>query len=82
MPKRIVAGCPSLGHLSWARKKGDDKRRVDEEHKKHPLVTEKSHCFIAGQRIVVLHVFVKKAQETPDKELRLARKRMKEVRNG
>ena len=22
---RIFAGCPSLGHLSWARKKGDDK---------------------------------------------------------
>ena len=23
MPSRIFAGCPSLGHLSWARKKGD-----------------------------------------------------------
>jgi phage-related protein len=34
------------------------------------------------QRIVILHAFLKKSQETPEKELRLARKRMKEVRNG
>lgn len=40
------------------------------------------YCFIVGQRIVILHAFVKKTQDTPDNELRLARKRMKEVRNG
>jgi len=40
------------------------------------------YCFIEGQRIFMLHAFVKKTQETPEKELRLARKRMKEVRNG
>jgi len=40
------------------------------------------YCFVVGQRIVMLHAFVKKTQETPEKELRLARKRMKEVRNG
>lgn len=40
------------------------------------------YCYIDGARIVILHAFVKKTQETPDKELRLARKRMKEVRNG
>jgi len=40
------------------------------------------YCFVVGQRIMVLHAFVKKTQETPEKELRLARKRMKEVRNG
>ncbi len=40
------------------------------------------YCYIEGQRIVMLHAFVKKTQETPEKELRLARKRMKEVRNG
>jgi phage-related protein len=40
------------------------------------------YCYVAGQRIVVLHAFVKKTPETPEKDLRLARKRMKEVRNG
>jgi phage-related protein len=40
------------------------------------------YCFFDGQRIVMLHAFIKKTQETPEKELRLARKRMKEIRNG
>jgi phage-related protein len=40
------------------------------------------YCFVAGQRIVILHAFVKKTQETPEQDLRIARKRMKEVRNG
>ncbi|MEI6452422.1 MAG: type II toxin-antitoxin system RelE/ParE family toxin [Actinomycetes bacterium] len=40
------------------------------------------YCFVVGQRVVVLHAFVKKTQATPDRELAIARKRMKEVRNG
>lgn len=37
------------------------------------------YCTQVGQRIVVLHSFVKKTQETPAAELRVARKRLKEV---
>jgi len=40
------------------------------------------YCFLMGRRAVVLHAFVKKSQQTPDPELRLARKRMKEVLHG
>ncbi|MDP2157131.1 MAG: type II toxin-antitoxin system RelE/ParE family toxin [Nitrospirota bacterium] len=40
------------------------------------------YCYADGHRIVILHAFVKKTQETPEKELRLARKRKKEIRNG
>lgn len=40
------------------------------------------YCFIAGQRVVILHAFVKKTQNTPEQDLRIARKRMKEVQNG
>ena len=40
------------------------------------------HCFIEGRRIVVLHAFVKKTQKTPKAEVRLARRRIREVRNG
>jgi phage-related protein len=40
------------------------------------------YCFVVGQQVVVLHAFVKKSQVTPQRDLDIARKRMKEVRNG
>jgi phage-related protein len=40
------------------------------------------YCFLVGQRVMVLHAFVKKSQQTPARELKLARKRMKEIRNA
>ena len=40
------------------------------------------YCFLIGKRIVVVHAFIKKTQQTPDKELKLARKRAKELLNG
>jgi phage-related protein len=40
------------------------------------------YCIMVGRELVVLHSFIKKTQDTPDKELALARKRLKEVRNG
>ena len=40
------------------------------------------YCFATGERVVILHAFVKKTQETPERDLRIARERMKEVRNG
>jgi phage-related protein len=38
------------------------------------------YCFLIGQRVVVLHSFVKKSQETPRRELNVAIKRMKEIK--
>lgn len=40
------------------------------------------YCFMLGRRIVVLHAFIKKTQQTPDRELKLARKRLKELQDG
>jgi len=40
------------------------------------------YCFLVGRRVVVAHAFVKKTQQTPDKELKLARKRMREIDRG
>jgi phage-related protein len=40
------------------------------------------YCTQVGRSIVMLHSFVKKTQETPDAELRLARKRLKDVQHG
>lgn len=40
------------------------------------------YCFLVGRRIIILHAFLKKTQTTPQPELAIARKRMKEVHNG
>lgn len=40
------------------------------------------YCTLAGQRIVMLHQFVKKSDKTPARELDTARKRMKEIKHG
>jgi phage-related protein len=40
------------------------------------------YCFLQGKRVVVLHAFIKKSQQTPDNELKMARKRLKEVIHG
>jgi phage-related protein len=40
------------------------------------------YCFLVGKRVVVLHAFVKKTQQTPDQELKLARRRLKELLDG
>ena len=40
------------------------------------------YCFLVGRRVVVLHAFIKKSQRTPDREINIARKRLKEVQNG
>ena len=36
-------------------------------------------CTKTGKNIIILHSFVKKSQKTPEKELRIARKRLAEV---
>ena len=40
------------------------------------------YCFLVGKRVVVVHAFIKKTQQTPDKELKLARKRVKDLNHG
>lgn len=38
--------------------------------------------FSSARQIVVLHAFIKKTQQTPERELKLARRRLKDVKNG
>ena len=40
------------------------------------------YCFVVGQRVVVVHSVVKKTQATPQRDLDIARRRMKEMRDG
>ena len=40
------------------------------------------YCTLIGQRIVMLHSFVKKTQKTPSQELNIALQRLKEIKNA
>lgn len=40
------------------------------------------YCCLRGHRVVVLHAFIKKTQTTPQRDLKVARQRMKEVDDG
>ena len=37
------------------------------------------YCTVKGQKIIILHAFIKKSQKTPKKDLDLARNRRKDV---
>jgi phage-related protein len=39
-------------------------------------------CTLTGRKIVILHQFVKKSDKTPQRELAIARRRMKEVKDA
>ena len=40
------------------------------------------YCTISGQKIILLHGFIKKTDKTPKKEINIAVKRMQEVMHG
>ena len=40
------------------------------------------YCTLVGKEIVILHSFIKRTQDTPERELAMARKRLKEVKNA
>jgi phage-related protein len=40
------------------------------------------YCTQVGKIIIVLHSFIKKSQQTPDKELQIATRRLKEIKNA
>ena len=39
-------------------------------------------CALVGRRVMMLHSFIKKSQKTPQREIEIARKRMKEVKHA
>jgi phage-related protein len=40
------------------------------------------YCYLVGERVVVLHAFVKKTRAAPKRDLEIARRRLKEVLSG
>jgi phage-related protein len=68
---------PSLG-MPYTRAMGDglfEMRLSDKDG-----IARVFYCTIEKYEIFVLHSFVKKTRTTPDRELQLARKRLKEVK--
>lgn len=39
-------------------------------------------CFTVGKHIVVLHAFIKKSRQTPEREQKMARRRLKGLQDG
>ena len=74
--KRMVEHGPNLG-MPHTRGMGDGLFEV--RAKSAEGIGRAFYCALVGQRIVVLHGFIKKTDKTPLKELKLARDRMKEM---
>lgn len=77
--EQMVESGPNLG-LPYTRPFGDglfEMRAKGEEG-----IGRAFFCTLIGRRIVILHRFIKKTQQTPSKELKIARKRLKEVQGG
>lgn len=45
-------------------------------------ITRVFFCTVVNRKIIFLHQFIKKSDKTPARELEIARKRMKEVKNA
>ena len=76
---RMVEHRPNLG-LPHARAMGDGLFEVRARGSEG--IGRAFFCTRIGQRIVILHGFIKKSQATPKGELQMARKPLLEVRNG
>ncbi|TAL94413.1 MAG: type II toxin-antitoxin system RelE/ParE family toxin [Rhodanobacter sp.] len=50
--------------------------------KGHEGIARIFYCTLVGKRIVVLHSFIKKSQKTPAKEIKIAKRRMAEVKGN
>ena len=77
--EQMVVSGPNLG-LPYTRPFGDGLFEI--RAKGAEGIGRAFFCSLVGQRVVILHGFIKKAQQTPHKELKLARRRLKEVLNG
>jgi len=69
-------------HLGMPYTRSMDKGLFDLRLKAAEGIVRVFYFVRTGQRIVMLHQFVKKSQKTPPKELKIARRRMKEIENA
>lgn len=77
--EQMVESGPNLG-LPYTRPFGDGLFEI--RAKGREGIGRAFFCTLVDRRIVILHGFIKKTQQTPARELKLARKRQKEVQHG
>jgi phage-related protein len=76
--ERITVSGPNLG-LPYTRPFGDGLFEI--RAKGHDGIGRAFFCQLINRQVVILHGFIKKTQNTPVKELQLARKRLKEIKS-
>lgn len=74
--ERITVFGPNLG-LPFTRSMGDGLFEI--RAKGREGIGRAFFCTVTGTKIIILHSFIKKSRKTPVRELKIARKRMKEV---
>ncbi len=77
--EQMVGSGPNLG-MSYTRPFGDGLFEI--RAKGVEGIGGAFFCAMVGRRVVILSGFIKKSQQTPSSELKLARKRLKEVQRG
>ena len=75
--ERITEHGPNLG-MPYTRAMGDGLFEI--RAKGQEGIGRALFCTVVGKRIVILHGFIKKTEQTPRRALDTARRRMKEVR--
>lgn len=75
--ERITEHGPNLG-MPYTRAMGDGLFEI--RAKGHEGIGRALFCTVVGKRIVILHGFIKKTEQTPPRALDAARRRMKEIR--
>ena len=78
LTERIKLYGPNLG-MPFTRSIGDGLFEIRAKGKEG--IGRALFCTVVGNKIIILHAFIKKSQKTPHKELKIARQRLKEVRN-
>lgn len=76
LTSRMVNYGPNLG-MPHTRAMGDGLFEI--RAKAEEGIGRAFYCAMVGRQIVILHGFVKKSDKTPQRELDVARKRLKEV---
>ena len=78
LTERIKLYGPNLG-MPFTRSIGDGLFEIRAKGKEG--IGRALFCTVVGNKIIILHAFIKKSQKTPHKELKIARQRLKGVHN-
>jgi len=75
--ERMIAFGPNLG-MPFTRSMGHGLFEIRARGKEG--IGRAFFCTVVDQKIIILHAFIKKSQKTPSKELKIARRRMANVK--